>query len=470
MRIQHKIFAALLGTSMALVAAVMLLVQWSFTSGMVDYLNNRHRERGELVAGVLAEQYQRFGSWVPFALEPRLLKSSIIYALEEQEPRNHPHRAEYPRHGTGMPPPPPRSIYLQLQLLDAHKRVVAGRRPGPEQTLVPINVGSDTVGWLAVPQLQEVQSGFERRFLQQQRMKLLAIGGAAIAVAALIALFLARHLVRPIRALNRGTHQLTQGNYSFSELQLPIERSDELGELARDFNELARTLAANDSSRKRWLADISHELRTPLAILRGEIEAMLDGVRPIDRDNLQSVQQEVVHLTRLVDDLHSLTTADIGGLQYRKAECDVAELWREVCDAHLQHFNAAQLTLRREIPAQELLCYGDESRLRQLLDNLLDNSRKYTAAGGLVQVTVRQRGEALELTVEDSAPGVPAESLPRLFDHLYRVEDSRNRSTGGSGLGLAICQRIVAAHGGTISAGTSPLGGLRIDVVLPQRG
>jgi len=468
LRIQHKLFAALLGTSLTLVAAVMLLVQWSFTRGMVDYLNNRHRERGELVAGLLAEQYQRFGSWAPFALEPRLLTSVIINALEEHE---HPGPQREPHWMRGATPPPPRPIFLRLQLLDADRRIVAGRQPGPESALVPIRSGSDTVGYLVVPQLQEVRSGFERKFLQQQRTKLLAIGAAAIAAAALIALFLARHLERPIRALNRGTHQLTQGNYSHNyDLELATDRSDELGELARDFNELARTLAANDSSRKRWLADISHELRTPLASLRGEIEAMLDGVRPIDRDNLQSVQQEVTHLTRLVDDLHALTTADIGGLQYRKAECDVAELWREVCEAHTQSFTAAELTLRWDIPSKEVAYYGDESRLRQLLDNLLDNSRKYTARGGLVQVTLRQGDEGLQLTVEDSAPGVPTEALPKLFDHLYRVDDSRNRSTGGSGLGLAICQRIVVAHGGNISAAPSPLGGLRIDVSLPQHG
>ncbi len=467
MRIQHKLFLALLGTGMALIAAVMLLVQWSFTRGMIDYLNDRHRERGELVAELLADQYRRFNGWAPFALEPRLLTSVIIDALEEREL---PDTRRSKRRQYDESPPPPRPIVLRLQLLDAQRNPIAGRRPGPEQVLLPIAVDGHTVGWLVVPQLREVQSGFEQKFLQQQRLKLLAIGGAAIAAAALIALILARHLVGPIRALNRGTHQLTQGNYAVDGLQLPVARGDELGELARDFNELARTLAGNDNSRKRWLADISHELRTPLAILRGEIEAMLDGIRPIDRDNLQSVQQEVAHLARLVDDLHALTTADIGGLQYRKAECDVAELWREVCETHVQHFGAAQLALHWQIPEQELICYGDEARLRQLLDNLLDNSRKYTASGGLVQVTLRRDGDALQLSVEDSAPGVPAESLPKLFDHLYRVEDSRNRSTGGSGLGLAICQRIVAAHGGTIGAGASPLGGLRIDVQLPLNG
>ncbi|HET8711686.1 MAG TPA: ATP-binding protein, partial [Spongiibacteraceae bacterium] len=308
--------------------------------------------------------------------------------------------------------------------------------------------------------------GFEQEFLRRQRTTLAIIGTALLAVAAIIAFPFARHLVKPIRQLARGTHELTQGNYIVA---LPTQRRDELGELARDFNELAHTLAANDNSRKRWLADISHELRTPLSILRGELEAILDGVRPSDHEHLQSLHQEVQHLTRLVDDLHALTTADIGGLQYRKTLCDVAELWRDQCAAHQQNFKAAGLSLTTDIPGQEIELYADEDRLRQLLDNLLDNSRKYTAAGGTVQVDVEALPGGVELIVQDSAPGVPEAALPKLFDHLFRVEDSRNRATGGSGLGLAICQRIVTAHEGEISAGLSELGGLRIRVFFPYR-
>lgn len=461
MRIQHKLFLALLGTSMALVAAVMLLVQWSVTRGMVDYLNNRHLERGRIVAQTLAGHYAHHGDWALFREHPHLLAKVIIGALEEELEESHqPPDAMGPNMA-----PPPRPVFLRLQLLDTERRLIAGRSPGRHRTLVPIELHGNRIGWLAVPQLVEVRSGFEEQFLRQQRLTLLAIGAAAIAAAALIALILARHLVKPIRALTGGTHQLTQGRY---DLELPTDRSDELGELARDFNELARTLAANDSSRKRWLADISHELRTPLAILRGEIEAMLDGVRPLDRDHLLSVQQEVQHLNRLVDDLHALTTADIGGLQYRKADCDVAELWRDVCEVHRKRFADARLALETALPQGELFLYGDEDRLRQLLDNLLDNTLKYTSPGGSVRVSLRETDAAIELGVEDSAPGVPDDALPRLFDHLFRVEDSRNRDSGGSGLGLAICQRIVAAHGGAIRATHAALGGLRIDVSLPR--
>jgi two-component system sensor histidine kinase BaeS len=450
-RSQYKIFLAILSASLVLVATVMLLVQWSVTSGMLDYVNKRQEQRAQAVASELAEFYREHGGWGILRNQPMLLHQLIFNAWESGPPRS-------PRM---MPPPPP-----LLAVLDGEHRLIGGKPPEPPNVLVPIELDERVIGWLVVPQMREIRTGFEEQFLRRQRSSLLLIGAILVAVAALIALPLARHLVKPIRQLTRGAHQLTQGNYAVS---LPVTRRDEFGELARDFNELALALAANESSRKRWLADISHELRTPLAILRGELEAMLDGVRVLDPDNLQSLNQEVQHLTRLVDDLYALTTADVGGLQYRKADCDVAELWREQCEAHISRFFAAGLQLQTQIPNSEILLYGDEDRLLQLLDNLLDNSRKYTAAGGVVRVALHSAGDGVELIVEDSAPGVPISALPKLFDHLFRVEDSRNRSTGGSGLGLAICQRIVAAHQGSIAAELSKLGGLRIRVHLPYR-
>lgn len=452
MRIQSKIFLAILGSSLLLVAAAILLVQWSVTRGMVDYVNNRQVQRAQAVAAELAEFYHETGSWRPLLEQPRLFRRIVLNALDSREPP--PARGGLPR------PPPP------LALVDPERRLIAGLPPPPPTASVRIELNGAVIGWLLVPQFHEINTGFEEQFLRRQRYALVLIGTALLAVAALMALPLARHLVKPIRQLTHGTHELTQGNY---EVALPVERSDELGGLARDFNELALTLAANDSSRKRWLADISHELRTPLAILRGELEAILDGVRPADAAHLQSLNQEVLHLSRLVDDLHALTTADIGGLQYRKSECDVAELWRDQCSAHRALFAAAGLELEARIPDQEIEIYGDEDRLRQLLDNLLDNSRKYTHAGGTVRVSLSTNAQGIELTIDDSAPGVPAEALPKVFDHLFRVEDSRNRATGGSGLGLAICQRIVTAHQGSIEATASALGGLSVRVSLPYR-
>ncbi|MDX9874248.1 MAG: ATP-binding protein [Spongiibacteraceae bacterium] len=459
MRIQHKLFLAMLGTSFVLVTLVVFMVLWSVDRGMLEYVNQRQEQRARMVANELGQFYAAQRSWFLLRQQPRLLYHIVVRSLGDIEPP--PNTLLGPR----------RTVLPDLLLLDHRQMVVAGQLRAEHTMRIPIVVGEQAVGWLLVPEVKAIRSGIEEKFLLRQRQTLLLIAGITIAITALLAFLLARHLQRPIRALADGTHRLTQGDYRLpsegSELATAIRRQDELGELARDFSQLAHTLAATDTSRKRWLADISHELRTPLAILRGEIEAMLDGVRPLTHENLQSAQQEVQHLNRLVDDLHALTMADIGGLQYRKQDIDVVDLWREVCGAHEARFQGAGLQLVTEWPTLPVFIHGDEDRLRQLLDNLLDNSLKYTQPAGTVRVALQQQTGWIDLIVEDSAPGVPPEALPRLFDHLYRVEHSRNRGTGGSGLGLAICQRIVAGHQGTITVDHSPLGGLRMHVRLP---
>lgn len=460
MRIQHKLFLAMLGTTSVLITLVVFMVLWSVDRGMLDYVNQRQEQRARVVAAELGQFYAAQRSWLLLRQKPRLLYHIVVRSMDDLEP---------PPNGLLGPR---RAVLPDLLLLDHRQMVVAGQLRAEHTMRIPILVSNQAVGWLLVPRVDSIRSGIEEKFLLRQRQTLLLIAGVTIAITAMLAFLLARHLQRPIRALADGTHRLTQGDYRLpsegSELTTAIRRQDELGELARDFSQLAHTLAATDSGRKRWLADISHELRTPLAILRGEIEAMLDGVRPLTLENLQSAQQEVQHLQRLVDDLHALTMADIGGLQYRKHQLEISDLWREVCAAHEPRFRAAGLQLATEWPALPLIINGDEDRLRQLLDNLLDNSLKYTQPGGTVNVALHQQGDGIELLIEDSAPGVPPEALPRLFDHLFRVEHSRNRGTGGSGLGLAICQRIVSGHQGTIDATHSPLGGVRMRVYLPQ--
>ena len=136
-----------------------------------------------------------------------------------------------------------------------------------------------------------------------------------MSLVALVTLPLARHLVEPLKLITQGMHKLTQGDYQQS---INLKREDELGRLSRDYNELAHSLAESETTRKRWLANISHELRTPVAILRGELEAMLDEVRPLNKKNIASANDEVKHLQRLIDDLNLLTSADIGGMRYRK--------------------------------------------------------------------------------------------------------------------------------------------------------
>lgn len=218
--------------------------------------------------------------------------------------------------------------------------------------------------------------------------------------------------------------------------------------------------------RRDFMADISHELRTPLAVLRGELEAIQDGVRQFTPESVASLQAEVGTLTKLVDDLHQLSMSDEGALAYQKTSVDLIPLLEVAGGAFRERFASRGLTLHFSLP-DSVMVFGDPDRLMQLFNNLLENSLRYTDSGGSLHISAEQRDNMLLLTFADSAPGVRDEQLQKLFERFYRTEGSRNRASGGSGLGLAICDNIVQAHNGRIRASHSPFGGLSITVELP---
>jgi two-component system sensor histidine kinase BaeS len=237
--------------------------------------------------------------------------------------------------------------------------------------------------------------------------------------------------------------------------------------LSRDFNHLAVTLEQSREARRKWGADIAHELRTPLSILRGEIQAMQDGVRATTPQALDSLQTECARLGGLIEDLYHLSLADAGALDYRFEVLDLDEIVADAIDAHKDACAAKGLELTSDVQPHAIVD-GDARRLSQLLDNLLTNSQRYTDAPGRIRVAITSDAKFARLIVDDTAPGVPPSALPQLFDRLFRVESSRSRAVGGAGLGLSIAKAIVEAHHGRIVAEASPLGGLRIVVELPR--
>jgi two-component system sensor histidine kinase BaeS len=213
---------------------------------------------------------------------------------------------------------------------------------------------------------------------------------------------------------------------------------------------------------------VSHELRTPLSVLRGELEAIEDGVRTLDQSSMKSLQGEVGMLSKLVDDLYELSLADVGALTYRKSECDLNELLDSCAAMFQERCNARHLRLELELPTPPLRVEADPKRLQQLFGNLLENAVRYTDEGGVLRIRAASDGDDVRIDFLDSGPGVDADQLPRLFERFYRGETSRNRASGGAGLGLAICHSIALAHGGSLSADHSPLGGLWLTLRLPR--
>jgi two-component system sensor histidine kinase BaeS len=279
-----------------------------------------------------------------------------------------------------------------------------------------------------------------------------------------MSLLLSRHLLAPVRQLVEGAQALTARNFS---VRIKVESGDELGQLANDFNMMADQLERYEQMRRQWLSDISHELRTPLSILRGEIEAMQDGIRNTDSAALASLHAEALRLGKLVDNLHELSMADSGKLFMRLMPVPLGAVFREALQKYLGRLAQRRITVVDELGEEQIAIPADRDRLDQLFCNLLENTVRYTESPGVLRIRQEQSEETLMVSYEDSGPGVPEASLGRLFDRLYRVDPSRSRNLGGYGLGLAICKQIVQAHNGDIKASHAQLGGLLIEIMLP---
>ena len=429
-----KLFLAIAGGTAALALAAYLVFSWSFERGFMHYMNQAEQARLQPLVERLAEGYGREASWDWIAEDRRRWYQLL-------------------RETFGVPP---LTIDPRLMLFDDHRQRIVGRRDAPERAkLERIEWQGRTVGYLGYVPRPEVLESIEALYLKRQHLTFGAIALGLLAAALLLGAGLAGWLSRRIGVLARATDSLIHGNY---DVQLHATGHDELARLERDLNTLAQTLAAARLARRQWIADIAHELRTPLSILRGEIEALQDGVRPLDRNAVNSLAGEAARLARLVEDLHTLSLSDLGALSYHKEPVDLAEIAAEVIDAQRSAIGEKGLEVETEL--EPAAVEGDAGRLAQVFANLLQNSLRYTEAPG----TLRVRTGGARVVWEDSNPGVPEEDLPRLTERLYRVDGSRSRNGGGSGLGLAIARAIVEAHGGTLKTGASRLGGLRIEL------
>jgi len=369
---------------------------------------------------------------------------------------------------------------LRITLLDVGGRYLAGYQAGyraghqaghqanapaaAAQARRAIEVDGRTVGWLAVVRGARPSDAMAYAFLEQLRSSLWLIVAAAVALSALAAVLLARHFRRPIRSLEDGARRLAEGRF---DTRLPDARSDELGELARHFNALAGRLASAEDARRQWVADTSHELRTPLAVLRAQVEALQDGVRGATPATYDAMLRQVLALNKLIDDLYLLARADVGALECRPVVLDLWQLAAAQAAGFEARLQAAGLALELDAPPERALVLADADRMRQVLDNLLENSLRYTAPGGRVRLGAHVAGPGLRLVLDDSAPGVPDDALAHLSERFHRVDASRSRAHGGAGLGLALCRRLLDAQGATLHFTHSPLGGLRALIHIP---
>jgi len=483
--ITHKLFLVVLATAIFAVVLVGSTTHVSFTRGFLGYLNELAVERMELVTARVQRAYVEHGNW-DFMRDTPAAWFGMLRPGDDEE------RVTNALPGSDIPISDLTGAFLRMGLVDAQGQWVAGyrniatdsqsqekdrdkelpshspRHPSIDVTYStlrqPVKANGQIVGWVVLATFQSVTDAGKQRFHEDQLHAILITSLIAVGLAGLIAFWLARTLVAPVKRIAAATHRLASGQYS---TRVEVSSHDEVGNLAADFNHLAQTLQRNEHMRREFMADVSHELRTPLGILRGELEAMDDGIRPMTPAALHSLQAEVVTLSQLVDDFYELSLSDAGALVYRMSEIDLRDPLMQAVHSMQTRIAQQNLRLDLQLPEHPLLVSADTARLQQLFHNLLENSLRYTDAGGQIAISARIVADKVEINWQDSAPGVSEDVLPRLFERFFRGEGSRNRATGGSGLGLAICRNIVEAHGGTIAAKASPLGGLWIITTLP---
>ena len=304
----------------------------------------------------------------------------------------------------------------------------------------------------------------EQSFLSRLRLWLVLGGVGGAGLAAVAGIVVAGRITRPLRAIGEAANAIARGEQS---RRAPVGSSDELGDLAASFNQMAEALARQEATRQRFIADVAHELRTPLAVLQAEIEALQDGITQPNSERLASLHEETALLNRLVEDLRTLSLADGGELKLELAETAPGDVLRRGVLAMSEAAARAGVSLALDLESDLPLVVADRDRITQVVTNLLSNAIRHTPSGGEVRVRASAKRHNLQVEVRDSGSGIPPDSLPVIFDRLYRVDPSRSRSSGGSGLGLAIAQQLVRAHGGEIWAANNAGAGATVAFTLP---
>ena len=474
-----------------LLAGFGLFSYWSLQQGLAPYIAQIELGRLEYLESELRAEYAKNQNW-------QSLTNEQWNALTRfgDRPRTLGPEAE-PGKATVGPTkrPPPRSLERhplseRLGLQDNKGKVIMGIGPAQGSAANPLFLKNELIGTLTLRAPQDLRNQIDSAFLKEHMVFLLFAGSLGLVLAAALSWWLSRRWIRPIEALSKGANAFAQGQLDY---RIAVSGHDELADLAQRYNHMAEQLHQAQAQQHEWLTQVAHELRTPLAAVRAEIEAIQDGIRQFDAQTAERLHRQIMRLTQLVSDMRATIPSELvvhapdaaPALQLTAsnlattAPVDLRALLMEAVDAVRARYVHTGIALPS---AQELTtaipsvwAEGNAQQLHQVLGNILENSLRYTDAPGRVLISGSVNGSEiasapqrwLELHIDDSAPTVAAADLPRIFERFYRVEASRSRASGGSGLGLAICQSIVQAHGGRLQATISPLGGLRMTLVLP---
>ena len=335
-----------------------------------------------------------------------------------------------------------RAINAQSQAVV--RRVIAlsdfdERRTGEKFLPYPLFLGGEQIGHLEVSLLSPRKEGvFVARSDRLLLVSLLVLGGFAI----IFSVFFSRKLTFPIKGLTRAATDICGGNL---KSRVKISGNDEIAQLSDAFNRMAQSLEIQESLRRKLTTNIAHELRTPISAIRGELEAMIDGLIPFDKEHLQSLYAEIGRLRKIIEGIEELSQAEASSRYLRKTIFPLYPFLEGISGRFGMLFAEKGVGIELSC-AEKLTINADPDRLSQIIINLLSNALKATESGGNVMITANEGPTGTVIEVGDSGSGIADEDIPFIFERFYRGEK------GGLGIGLTIVRELIEAHGGTITA------------------
>lgn len=322
-------------------------------------------------------------------------------------------------------------------------------------------VGSVSISYFGPFFLNENDS----KFLTSLNTISLSVGFLSLIVSFMVGSIMAKRISQPILKTVDITRQIADGEYQVRLEE--VSDTKELDMLVDSINYLAESLESMEKLRKRLTEDVAHELRTPIAILQSYIEAMLEGVWEATPERLQSCYEEVVRMGKLVGNLEKLAKLEGENLKLEKQKIDLYSIIQKTVTTMENKINNKKLKVNILGGPTELL--ADYDRIRQVVENLLSNSIKYSNTNCTITFEVFEKPDTVGFTIQDNGMGIPKEELPFIFERFYRADKSRNRATGGAGIGLTIVKSIIQAHGGQILVESSLEKGSKFTVMLPKK-
>lgn len=443
-KLWQKLALSFVAVTLVAVLVVYLLVNFSFERRFQSYVSERQHLLYERISESLGFAYLQSGGWTPQMT--RLLphwaimngvKIKVVDADGEEV----------------------------AETSDVMMRMMGPEGEGSNPEAVPIVAGGQRVGTVYISILGQEGVPVEDIRFRQSINRLLILGGLlAVSVALILAYFISIRLSKPLEVITSAARNMEAGDLS---QRVEIESRDEIGKLAEAFNHLAQSLKKQEKLRKDLTADIAHELRTPLATIQSHIEAYLDGVLSPDPQNLQSMHEEILRLTRLVNDLGELARVEGGKAEIVKKPVNLNEIVAKITSNLRPLFEEKKILLEVNTGSLPIVSIVDPDKISQVILNLLFNALKFTGEGGQTWVETRKENSQGWILIRDTGVGISSKDLPFVFERFYRADKSRSRTTGGSGIGLTVAKELVEAQGGEIKVESKLGKGSTFIVLLP---